>query len=90
MPSAELPKIIDALGLLTIYDSFFLQLKGLKLCIRKENFHYTIIIDKTNTEISKESCALFHFPGLFGEDEEYIYYTRIPREALAGWTKNFA
>jgi hypothetical protein len=83
----ESMKIIDTLKLIVIYHSFYLHIKEYKVFIRKENFHYTIIINKSGNTISKE---LFDFPGLFLEDEDYIYYKGITKEDLTMWAKNSA
>jgi uncharacterized membrane protein YhaH (DUF805 family) len=89
-PKDELNKIINILGLIIVYDSFYLHMNKFKMFIRKENFKYTIILEKWNNEVSKELFDFFDFPGSFFEDEEYVYYNRIDKEELAMWVKNVA
>jgi hypothetical protein len=84
----ELIKIIDTLKLIVIYDSFYLQIKDFKVFIRKENFKYTIILNKNDNKITKEMFDFFNFPGLFFEDENHIYYNGINKKDLLMWVKN--
>jgi hypothetical protein len=86
----ELTKIINVLGLIVINDSFYLQLNNHEIFIRKENFKYTIILNKERNTISKALFDFFDFPGLFFEDEVNIYYNGIYKENLVAWVKNVA
>jgi uncharacterized membrane protein YhaH (DUF805 family) len=90
MPCDELNKTIDILGLVVIYDTFYVKIKEFEVFIRKENFKYTIILNKENNKISKELFDTFDFPGAFSEDEKYIYYNRIYKDQLLVWVKNIA
>jgi hypothetical protein len=86
----ELNKIIKILGLAAIKSSFFLEINNFEVFMRKENFKYTIILDKENNEVSKALFDFFDFPGSFFEDEKYIYYNRIDKQDLERWVKNAA
>jgi hypothetical protein len=86
----EFKKIIKTLGLIVINNSFFLQINDFEVFIRKENFRYTIILDKENNEVSKALFDFFDFSGSFFEDEKYIYYNRIDKKELSAWVKNVA
>jgi hypothetical protein len=81
----EFGKMIEALGLVIIYDSFYININGYKIFIRKEDFNYTIILDKNINEVSKEDVDTFNFPGSFYEDENYICYHKIDKEHLLRW-----
>lgn len=89
-PKDELEKIINTLKLLVINNSFYLHINNFEIFIRKENFKYTIILDKENNEVSKALFDFFDFPGSFSEDEKYIYYNRIDKKDLTMWVKNVA
>jgi len=78
----EFEKTIEVLGLVTIYDSFYIKINGYKIFIREEDFKYTIILDKNVNEISKETVDKFNFPGSFYEDKDYIYYHKIDKKHL--------
>jgi hypothetical protein len=84
----DLIKIIEILNLVVIINSFYIRIKQFELFIRKENFYYTIILNKHNNIISKELFDTFDFPGAFSEDETYIYYSRIYKDDLLTWIKN--
>ena len=84
----DLVEIIEKLNLVVIINSFYIRIKQFELFIRKENFHYTIILNKHNNTISKELFDTFDFPGAFSEDETYIYYSRIYKDDLLTWIKN--
>jgi uncharacterized membrane protein YhaH (DUF805 family) len=86
----ELKKIIETLELIVIHNSFYLSINNFSIFIRKENFMYTIILDKETNEVSKALFDFFDFPGSFFEDEKYIYYNRIDKKELAIWVKNVA
>jgi uncharacterized membrane protein YhaH (DUF805 family) len=90
IPCDELSKIIDILGLVVIYDAFCVKIKGFEVFIRKEDFKYTIILNKEHNKISKELFDTFDFPGAFSEDQKYIYYNRIYKDQLLMWVKNIA
>jgi hypothetical protein len=81
----EFKKMIEALDLVIIYDSFYITINGYKIFIRKEDFKYTIILDKNINEVSKEDVEKLNFPGLFYEDEDYICYNKIDKEHLFMW-----
>jgi uncharacterized membrane protein YhaH (DUF805 family) len=89
-PKNELNKVINTLGLIVIKHSFYLQIKDFEMFIRKEDFKYTIILNKANNKVSKELFDFFNFPGSFYEDESYIYYNKIDKKDLIVWVKNFA
>jgi uncharacterized membrane protein YhaH (DUF805 family) len=84
----EFEKIIKTLNLIVINNSFFLQINNFEVFIRKENFRYTIILDKGNNEVSKVLFDFFDFSGSFYEDEKNIYYNRIDKQDLLKWVKN--
>ena len=86
----EFNDVIKYLNLIIVNKSFYINIKGFKIFIRKENFKYTIILDKNINKISKELFEVFDFPGAFSEDENYIYYNKIYKENLLVWVKNVA
>ena len=67
-----------------------MKIKDLKVFIRKEDFKYTIILDKYINDIAKESLSDYNFPGLSFEDEGYIYYKKINKNDLLMWAKYIA
>jgi uncharacterized membrane protein YhaH (DUF805 family) len=88
--SDEFKNIIKNLDLIIIIDSFYVNINEFQLFIRKEDFKYTIIINKNTNNISGEMLESLHFPGLFFEDENYIYYNKINKIHLLKWVKNVA
>ena len=86
----ELQKIINELDLIVIKNSFFVKIKEFEIFIRKEDFKYTIIIDKNINNISKELFEIFDFPGSYYEDEKFVYYKGVYKEKLQDWVKNVA
>ena len=86
----EFNNIIKSLNLIIINKSFYINIKEFKVYIRKEDFKYTIIIDKNINNVSKELFKLFDFPGAYFEDDDYIYYNKIYKEKLLEWIKNVA
>ena len=84
----ELNCIIENLNLIILNESFYINIKQFKIFIRKEDFKFTLILDKKQNAISKELIETFDFPGSFLEDENYIYYDRIDKEKLLLWVKN--
>jgi len=81
---------IKSLKLMIVDKSFYINIKELKVFIRKENFKYTIILVKNENNISKELFAAFNFPGSYFEDDEYIYFNKITKEELIKWINNIA
>ena len=86
----EFRRLIKDLDLLIISNSFYININKLEIFIRKEDFKYTIILDKNINEVSKESLEIFDFPGSFYEDNGYIYYSKIDKSDLLMWVKNAA
>ena len=86
----EFGNLIKDLDLIIIRNSFYIALINLEIFIRKEDFKYTIILDKNINEVSKESLETSAFPGVFYEDNRYIYYSRIDKKDLLMWIKNAA
>jgi len=86
----EFRRLIKDLDLLIISNSFYININKLEIFIRKEDFKYTIILDKNINEVSKESLEIFDFPGSFYEDNGYIYYSKIDKSDLLMWVKNIA
>ena len=86
----EFSNLIKDLDLIIIRNSFYIDLINLEIFIRKEDFKYTIILDKNINEVSKESLEASAFPGAFYEDNRYIYYSKIDRNDLLMWVKNAA
>jgi hypothetical protein len=86
----EFKNIINNLSLIVVIDSFYVNINEVQLFIRKEDFKYTIIINKNTNNISYEIIKNHHFPGLFFEDESYIYYKKISKKDLLMWVKNVA
>lgn len=86
----EFKNMIGNLDLVVIINSFYVNINEFQLFIRKEDFKYTIIIDKNTNNISDKTPESLHFPGLFFEDENYIYYKKINKNDLFKWAKNCA
>jgi uncharacterized membrane protein YhaH (DUF805 family) len=86
----EFGNLIKDLDLIIIRDSFYIDLINFEIFIRKEDFKYTIILDKNINEVSKESLEASSFPGEFYEDDRYIYYSKIDKKDLLAWAKNAA
>ena len=86
----EFTNIIEKLRLIVVKNSFTVKIKNFEIFIRNENFKYTIILDKDTNIISKELIDTFNFPGLYYEDEKYIYYNGIYKNELLKWVKNVA
>jgi uncharacterized membrane protein YhaH (DUF805 family) len=88
--SDEFNDMIKDLNLTVIEKSFYINILEFKIFIRKENFKYTIILDKNINKISKELFEKFDFPGSFFEDDDYVYYRRLYKEDILKWINNFA
>jgi hypothetical protein len=88
MTDVEFISLIKDLDLITINNSFYININKFEIFIRKEDFKYTIILDKNINEVSKELLDPFGFPGAFYEDEKYIYYSKIDKIDLLIWAKN--
>jgi len=86
----EFINTIKSLKLIIVDKSFYINLKELKIFIRKENFKYTIILEKYENNISKELFEAFNFIGSYFEDDEYIYFNKITKEDLIKWINNVA
>jgi len=86
----EFTNIINNLNLIIINNSFYININKLEIFIRKEDFKYTIILDRNINETSKELLDTLGFPGSFYEDERYIYYGRINKNDLLTWIKTVA
>jgi len=83
----EFKELIKDLDLIIIYNSFYININNFDIFIRKEDFKYTIILDKNINEVSKELLETFIFPGTFYEDNRYIYYCGINKSDLLMWAK---
>jgi uncharacterized membrane protein YhaH (DUF805 family) len=88
--SDEFKNIIKDMDLIVVIDSFYVNINEYQLFIRKEDFKYTIIINKNDNNITDEMFEIFNFPGLFYEDEKYIYYNKINKNDLLKWVKHAA
>jgi hypothetical protein len=86
----EFNNLIKQMNFIVIINSFYVKIKEFDVFIRKEDFKYTIILDKNINIISKESLGIINFPGLFLEDNKYIYYKKINKNDLLMWVKNVA
>jgi hypothetical protein len=86
--SDEFNNLIKNLNLIVVNDSFYVNLNELQLFIRKEDFKFTIIINKDTNNISNDILEKFHFPGSFFEDEHYVYYNKINKNNLLKWAKD--
>ena len=86
----EFKYLIAKMNFLVIKNSTFVEIKDYLVFIRKENFKYTIILDKNINNVSKELLQMYNFPGLVLEDEEYIYYNKINKKDLSMWINNVA
>lgn len=89
-PKEELNIIISALNLVVISNSFYVKIKDYEVFIRKEDFRYTIVLEKDENKLTKELYDTFDFPGTYYEDEQYIYYNKIYKGDLQLWAKNVA
>jgi hypothetical protein len=83
----EFGNLIKQMNFIVVKNSFFVKLKEVEIFIRKEDFKYTIILDKN---VFKETLDILNFPGLFSEDEKSIYYKKINKNDLLMWAKNVA
>ena len=73
-----------------IYKNYVL-IDDLKIFIRRENFKYTIIIEKNSIETFKEKIKKLNIPNNYFyefEDEKYMYYNKISKRELSLWVKN--
>jgi len=86
----EFSNLIKQMNLIIIINSFYVKINKFDVFIRKEDFKYTIILDKKINNISKDLLDIVNFPGLFFEDKEYIYYKKINKNDLLMWVKNVA
>jgi hypothetical protein len=86
----KLKEIINALNLIVIEQSFYINFRNYRFFIRHEDFKYTIILNKNDNKITKELFDVFDFPGSFYEDEDNIYYNKIYKEELLKWANNVA
>ena len=86
----DLLETIKTLDLIVMYESRYIKIMGYKLFIRSYNFGYDIIINKEDHQATKEMIDAFDFPGSYSEDENYIYYRKVPKEKLKTWVKNAA
>ena len=80
--------LIKRMDFIVIINSFYLRIKGFEVFIRKEDFKFTIILDKNKNAVTKELIDTFDFPGSFYENEELIFYRKIYKRALMQWIKN--
>ena len=79
---------IKDMDFIVVINSFYLKMKEFKVFVRKEDFKFTIILDKNINTVTKELIDIFDFPGAFYENEDLIFYRRIHKRALAQWIKN--
>ena len=86
----DLLELIKKLELILLYESRYIKIMGYKLFIRYYNFGYDIIINKEDHQLTKDMIDAFDFPGSYSEDENYIYYHKVPKEKLKAWVKNAA
>jgi hypothetical protein len=84
----EFKRLIKDMNLIIIINSFYIRINRFKTFIRKENFKYTVIIDKNINVISEELLNALGFPGSLYEDDKYIYYSKINKKELLMWVKN--
>ena len=84
----DLLEIIKKLKLIVLYESHYIKIRGYKLFMRYYNFGYDIIINKKDHQLTKDMIDTFDFPGSYFEDENYIYYNKIPKEKIRAWIKN--
>ena len=85
----DLLETIKELDLIVLYESRYIKIIY-KLFIRRYNFGYDIVISKKDHQATKEMIDAFDFPGSYSEDENYIYYHKVPKEKLKAWVKNAA
>ena len=80
--------LIKRIDFIVIINSFYLMIKEFQVFIRKEDFKFTIILDKNKNTVTKELIDTFDFPGSFYENEELIFYRKVYKRALTQWIKN--
>ena len=85
----EFNDFINKMNLIVIINSFYLKIKECQIFIRKEDFEYSIILDKYINNIEKDMLHTYNFPGLLIEYEKYIYY-RVSKKDLLMWGKNLS
>ena len=90
IPEDDFDLFINKNNFIIVINSLHMKIKGLKVFIRKEDFKYTIILDKYINNIAKESLPAYNFPGVSFEDEGYIYYKKINKNDLLMWAKYVA
>jgi predicted MPP superfamily phosphohydrolase len=81
----EFDKLVEQLGFVVISNSHYVNFRGFKIFIRKEDFRYTMILDKNTNKVTKELFDTFDFPGTFYEDAQYIYYRKVYKNDLLKW-----
>lgn len=86
----EFNDLIGKMDFIIIKNSIYVKIKDFEVFIRRENFKYTIILDKNINNISKESLCMLKIPGQYFEDEEYIIYNKINKDELLIWIKYVA
>ena len=86
----DFSNIIKSMNFIVIVNSFYLRIKEFEVFIRKEDFKFTIILDKNKNIITKELIDTFDFPGAFYENAELIFYRGIHKKTLTEWIKNVA
>jgi uncharacterized membrane protein YhaH (DUF805 family) len=86
----EFNNLIKDLGLIVVNNSFYVNINNLQLFIRKEDLKFTIIINKNSNNISDDTQKNINFPGIFFEDENYIYFNKINKDDLLKWAKDIA
>jgi len=84
----DFSNLIKDMDFIVVVNSFYLKIKEFKVFIRKEDFKFTIILDKNINTVTKEFIDTFDFPGAFYENEELIFYRRIHKRTLTQWIKN--
>jgi len=90
IPEDDFNQFISKNNFIVVVNSLHMKIKDLNVFIRKEDFKYTIILDKYINDITKELLSDYNFPGLASEDEGYIYYKKINKSDFIMWAKYVA
>ena len=66
----------------------YIQINGYITFIRKEDFKYTVIVDRVKNEVSEGLFKTFAGLGKYKEDNKFFYYLKVPEELLLDWVKS--
>jgi hypothetical protein len=89
---ADFSSMITELRLIEISESYYLILKQAKIFIRKEDFKYTMIINRQDSQIIETELSPMKLAvnSVYVVTDEYEFYKKIEKEKLLEWINETA